>query len=81
MFSGQSLGKELHLMNASRLLVVARRIEKLQREFATLQAEARQLITGETAEVKPRKKKMSAAARKRISGGMKKRWAARKKKG
>jgi hypothetical protein len=81
MFSGQSLRKELHLMNASRLLVVARRMEKLQQEIATLQAEARQLITGETAEVKPRKKKMSAAARKRISAAMKRKWAARKKKG
>ena len=73
--------KEFHLMNASRLLLVATRIVKLEREIATLQAEARRLITPETADVKPRKKKMSAAARKRISGGMKKRWAARKKKG
>jgi uncharacterized protein YoxC len=68
-------------MNASRLLVVARRIEKLQRQIATLQAEARKLVTSETAEVKPRKKKMSAAARKKISEAMKKKWATRKKNG
>jgi uncharacterized protein YoxC len=68
-------------MNASRLLVVARRIEKLQRQIATLQAEARKLVTSETAEVKLRKKKMSAAARKKISEAMKKKWATRKKNG
>jgi hypothetical protein len=68
-------------MNTSRLLVVATRIVKLERQIATLQAEARQLITHETAEVKPRKKKMSAAARKKISAAMKKKWATRKKKG
>jgi hypothetical protein len=79
MFSGQSLRKELHLMNAPRLLLVATRIVRLEREIATLQAEARKLITGETADAKPRKK-MSAAARKRISEGMKKKWATRKKK-
>jgi hypothetical protein len=81
MFSGQSLRKEFHLMNASRLLLVATRIVKLEREIATLQAEARRLITPETADVKPRKKKMSAAARKKISEAMKKKWVTRKKNG
>jgi hypothetical protein len=80
MFSGQSLRKELHLMNTPRLLIVARRIEKLQQKIDSLHAEARQLVTSETAESKPRKK-MSAAARKRISAAMKKKWAARKKNG
>jgi hypothetical protein len=67
-------------MNTSRLLLVATRIVKLERQIATLHAEARQLITHETAESKSRKK-MSPAARKKISEAMKKKWATRKKNG
>lgn len=68
-------------MDTKGLLRVARRIEALEKEIFRLKNQAKQIVASQGAEQLGRKgKKMSAAARKKISEAMRRRWAAVKKK-
>ena len=66
-------------MDTKRLLTVARRIEALEGQLANLKNEARQIVAGQVTSPIRKGRKMSAAARKKISEAMRKRWAAIKK--
>jgi hypothetical protein len=66
-------------MDTKRLLTVAKRIEGLEGQLASLKNEARQIVAGQTASPLRKGKKMSAAARRKISEAMKRRWAVIKK--
>ena len=71
-------------MDTRKLLGVAKRIETLEAQLAALKNEARQIVTGQAITALPKKRKMSAAAKKKISEAMRRRWAnvrASKKKG
>jgi hypothetical protein len=65
-------------MDTKRLLVVAQRIEKLEKRISNLKNEARGIVAGVAVTAVP-KRKMSAAAKKKISEAMKRNWAARRK--
>ncbi|MGB7623470.1 MAG: hypothetical protein WBN92_14050 [Terriglobia bacterium] len=67
-------------MDTKRLLTVAKRIEVLEGQLASLKNEARQIVAGQLASPLRKGKKMSAAARRKISEAMKRRWAVIKKK-
>ncbi len=67
-------------MDTKRLLMVARRIESLESEITKLKAEARAIVAGQGGGVGRVKRTMSAAAKRKISEAMRRRWAAIKKK-
>jgi hypothetical protein len=64
-------------MDTKSLLAVARRIESMESQLVALKNQARKIVAGQAAAapIKAKRRKMSAAARKRISDAMKKRWA------
>ena len=66
-------------MNTKRLLTVARRIEALEGQLANLENEARQIVAGQVTTPLRKGRRMSKAARRKISEAMRKRWAAIKK--
>jgi uncharacterized protein (UPF0335 family) len=66
-------------MNTKRLLAVARKIENLEHQLAALKGEAKRLVGGSAGPAGFKTKKMSAAARKKISDAMRRRWAAVKR--
>jgi hypothetical protein len=67
-------------MDTKRLLTVVRRIKGLEAQLANLKSEARKIVAGQAIAPLRKGKKMSAAARRKISEAMKRRWAVVKKK-
>jgi hypothetical protein len=66
-------------MDTKRLLAVAKKIEALEGQLVGLKNEARKIVAGQVAAPIRKGRKMSAAARRKISEAMKRRWAAIKK--